>query len=348
MKKLEYTVQFVTPAFLGNAEQNTQWRTPPFKTMLRQWWRVLKAKEANYNASILRIEEGDIYGSAASDSDSSQSRVRIRLSSWSAGTLKEWPADPTTPHKEVRGGMAIGSHLYLGYGPLISDHGTKLKNNAAIQENEKADFSVITDDKYCADMMKVMQLAHWFGTLGGRSRNAWGSASFSAKIHDELMPFEALVSSSLITGISLPLESCFKHDWPHAIGIDDQGILVWQARQSYGNWSEAMKELARIKIAFRVGLGFQSGENAAVEARHIIAYPVTKHSTRDFDRNARLPNQLRFKVHKTAAGEYLPTAFHFPVKTPEVVGKSLPVIEQISVWKTVHRKLDELMIRIAQ
>jgi hypothetical protein len=31
MKKLEYTVSFTTPAFLGNAEQQTQWRTPPFK-----------------------------------------------------------------------------------------------------------------------------------------------------------------------------------------------------------------------------------------------------------------------------------------------------------------------------
>jgi hypothetical protein len=28
MLKLEYEVRFVTPAFLGNADQNGQWRTP--------------------------------------------------------------------------------------------------------------------------------------------------------------------------------------------------------------------------------------------------------------------------------------------------------------------------------
>lgn len=28
MTKLEYTVRFLTPAFLGNAEQSGQWRTP--------------------------------------------------------------------------------------------------------------------------------------------------------------------------------------------------------------------------------------------------------------------------------------------------------------------------------
>lgn len=36
---LSYTVRFTTPAFLGNAEQAGQWRTPPFKALLRQWWR---------------------------------------------------------------------------------------------------------------------------------------------------------------------------------------------------------------------------------------------------------------------------------------------------------------------
>lgn len=30
MKKLEYTVRFTTPAFLGDAEQQAQWRMLPF------------------------------------------------------------------------------------------------------------------------------------------------------------------------------------------------------------------------------------------------------------------------------------------------------------------------------
>lgn len=30
MKKLEYRVSFTTPAFLGNAEQQAQWRTAHF------------------------------------------------------------------------------------------------------------------------------------------------------------------------------------------------------------------------------------------------------------------------------------------------------------------------------
>lgn len=60
MKELRYTVRFNTPAFLGNAEQAGQWRTPPFKALLRQWWRVAYAAERNFDVSMaeMRREEG--------------------------------------------------------------------------------------------------------------------------------------------------------------------------------------------------------------------------------------------------------------------------------------------------
>lgn len=35
MITLAYDVRFLTPAFLGDAEQTGQWRTPPFKERLR-------------------------------------------------------------------------------------------------------------------------------------------------------------------------------------------------------------------------------------------------------------------------------------------------------------------------
>lgn len=38
MKELSYKVTFTTPAFLGNAEQNAQWRTPPFKVSRFSLW----------------------------------------------------------------------------------------------------------------------------------------------------------------------------------------------------------------------------------------------------------------------------------------------------------------------
>ena len=59
-----YTVRLITPAFLGNAEQRGAWRTPPFKALLRQWWRVAIAQKYNYDYQPLRQVEGELFGHA--------------------------------------------------------------------------------------------------------------------------------------------------------------------------------------------------------------------------------------------------------------------------------------------
>ena len=41
MKPLKLKVRFLTPAFLGDAEQKGVWRVPPFKAQLRYWWRFV-------------------------------------------------------------------------------------------------------------------------------------------------------------------------------------------------------------------------------------------------------------------------------------------------------------------
>ena len=37
---LQVSVEFLTPTFLGGADQNAELRAAPFKNLLRQWWRV--------------------------------------------------------------------------------------------------------------------------------------------------------------------------------------------------------------------------------------------------------------------------------------------------------------------
>jgi CRISPR-associated protein Cmr1 len=55
MQELSYQISFTTPAFLGNAGQDAQWRTPPLKALLRQWWRVAqKARTATDEPRLRR------------------------------------------------------------------------------------------------------------------------------------------------------------------------------------------------------------------------------------------------------------------------------------------------------
>lgn len=80
MKKLEYTVRFTTPAFLGNAEQSGRWRTPPIKALLRQWWRVAYAADKNFTVRVdeMRHEEGLLFGHAWLEDDNDQRGQRSR------------------------------------------------------------------------------------------------------------------------------------------------------------------------------------------------------------------------------------------------------------------------------
>jgi CRISPR-associated protein Cmr1 len=83
-----YTLRLVTPAFLGNADQSGQWRTPPIKALLRQWWRVAYAAEqaGAVDVAAMRAAEGRLFGVAADrEGESMQSQVRIRLGHWNDG-----------------------------------------------------------------------------------------------------------------------------------------------------------------------------------------------------------------------------------------------------------------------
>lgn len=64
MQEHRFTVRFDTPAFLGNAGQAGQWRSPPLKALLRQWWRVAAAKSVGYDVARLRAAEAETFAPA--------------------------------------------------------------------------------------------------------------------------------------------------------------------------------------------------------------------------------------------------------------------------------------------
>lgn len=344
MIRQSYHLQLATPAFLGDAEQKGVWRTPPLKALIREWWRVAVAAECSYDFTRIKARETALFGTAADDSrgGNQQSRIRLALAHWHTGRCKQWPAEePRVTHPEVKDRNTgrprpVGSELYLGYGPLLFEQGTKLKNGAALQSDESNTLKLAIADSEVDTLAAAFQLAHWFGTIGGRSRNGWGSLLWTAD--GETRALEALSRAALQHQRCIrPLEQCLRLDWPHAIGADATGPLVWRSRETYTNWRDAMKFLAQTKIGFRVHLGFDTGKNSPrVEARHVLAYPVTNHSVRDWGNNARLANTLRFKLHREADGSLRALVYHTPCKP------TLPHagINLFDTWQRVHRQLD--------
>ncbi len=338
----QFNLRFLTPAFLGNAERDGQWRSPPIKALLRQWWRVAWTEANDYRDDVkrLRQDEGALFGAAA-DGSSNRSLVRLRLGRWDTGSLKksQWTHAPKVAHPEVK--FAVDSSLYMGYGPVVLPKGKKeptLMANAAIQPGESAELRIAFPVAEALLLDRALALMDAYGTLGGRSRNGWGSFV--------LQPLPEEGKKSLSPGErgldKGPLRNwldCLDRDWPHAIGRDDQGPLIWRT-EPFDDWKTLMRRLAEVKIGLRRQFRFNSGRNAQrAEERHWLSYPVTNHSVKTWNNNARLPNSLRFKAHADKDGQLRGVIFHVPCLPPSQFRPDRSAIE--GVWQQVHRFLDK-------
>lgn len=329
METRRLEVKFLSPAFLGNAQQSGQWRTPPFKALLRQWWRVAFAAQENFHLEVepLRQEEAELFGSAAGDKGC-RSRLRLRLNHWSEGTLKQaqWSALGKIGQSGGKG-AGVDAGLYLGYGPVElpkRKSSPTLKRNAAIQAGEHAVLELAFPAEHAERIDQTLALIHRFGTLGGRSRNGWGSLSLGMEEGNVLA--------------QLPLRDwrdCLDRDWVHAIGRDDRGALVWQT-PAHKDWKSMMVELAQTRKAL-CSLFPVPAHSSRPEPRDWLSYPVTKHSVRGWG-NLRLPNSLRFKVVEEHGGQLRALIFHMPCLPIKKFQPDQREIER--VWQQVHAWLD--------
>ncbi|MDO8320505.1 RAMP superfamily CRISPR-associated protein [Rhodoferax sp.] len=359
MRELTYQVTFNTPAFLGNAEQQAQWRTPPFKAMLRQWWRVVKAPDVGYDHRQLLQLENTLFGSAAEDSEggrSGRSKVQLRLSSWDAGTLTELPRMATQHHDEVkRNGQVVpvGTAVYLGFGPVT----TTSMRIAIAPESPAVTFKLRCPEAEADTLRKAMQLAAWFGSVGSRARNGWGSLHIEG---EGLLGFEGLCDSKIAEqasprSLKSALTDRLAGDWPHALGLcADERPAVWRVFADkkitedkklvfvgFKDWKSVLEKLAALKIGFRTQFKLNSGApHSRVEDRHVLAYPVTNHGLAGLN-NARLASQMRFKVAKNKDGQFFGLITHLPCAMPLAFFdrssvRPPEVGHQIEVWQQVH------------
>jgi len=333
-------IRFLTPAFLGGADQSGQWRTPPFKALLRQWWRIVYAQQNGFNVNVLRMreEEGRLFGNAwlekqangRSESAACRSLVRLRLH-WVEGKRQSWQGVEPNPisHPEVP--RPIGAHLYLGYGPLIYEGGTALKNPPAIDAHEVAELALAFTEAEANRLETVLWLMHLYGTVGGRSRNGWGSFVLEPEGSWEGTP-------------EVPLRDwrqALQLDWPHCIGKDDNQPLIWQTKKEYDDWRELMRDLAVLKIKVRTMFKFtEERPDNRPQQRHWLSYPVTNHDVSAWGKQLRLPNSLRFKVRPAPGNpaRMVGVIFHMPCKPPAAFNPDIATITR--VWEQVHKALD--------
>ena len=338
MKTWRYKVRFLSPAFLGDADQSGQWRTPPFKALLRQWWRVVHAAGHGFDVDVKQMRrcEGQLFGNAWL-SHPCQSMVRLRLSGWKAGNIDSWRGleGGSIYHPEVqRTNYMVGPQAYLGYGPLDGRGGTELTKKRAIEPGEEATLSLRVPGKHTDMFKNTLALMNFYGSVGGRCRNGWGAFT--------LTPAGGGTPQhpSDLTRFFRPWRKALELTWPHALGLGDDGRpLVWTT-QPHDNWRSLMQELAVIKVGMRTQFVFSGGNTGSPEMRHWLAYPVTKHTVYSWkNTSGRIPNTLRFTARPANGGHLQGVIFHLPCKPPDEFSPD-KTIEK--VWEQVHQLLDEL------
>ena len=323
MHLCSYQLCFQTPAFLGNAQQQGQWRTPPIKALLRQWWRVAYAAQQNFNVDVaaLRREEALLFGHAWLESDftidadgasrktaARQSTIRIRLVpaethkvAWSAGTQQGVQPMPTD----------LGTS-YAWYGlvkrPDLPDRiGIKAGSAEGIQI-----LSLAAPEAAMPQLEKTVSLIAAFGTLGSRSRGGWGS------LHIHEAPSLSLAE---LHSHSRLIDMCLRSDWAMSLASDANGLCVWHSKQTFASWDKAMPFIAMArKYArgvldknLRVALGFAGA--------------------------GRMPSPLRWKV--IPEGNALRVrVFAMPHAIPQGAGESLSFAQLEDAWRTVCAELD--------
>lgn len=327
MKTTQFTVQFNTPAFLGNAGQFAQWRTPPFKALLRQWWRVAYAADRQFKVDIaqMRREEGLLFGHAWLEDDSfqtpgeakptpvkaRQSLVRIRLNDAAPQDTLGWalgkqqgiaPMKQSLDNSYAWFGLVDRKDLpdSTGIKPAPDSEGTRLLRLAAPQEHmERLD--------------RVFDLINAFGLLGSRSRGGWGSLQvLQAR---QLTPAQIRLCAR-------PLQDCLHSDWPMALALHQGAPAIWHSNEHFKTWDKAMACIAIERKQARFSLKGLLDK----DLRPLLGFASP----------GRMPSPLRWKVVPAPDGKDLRVRiFAMPHRTPAGNGPRTSADELNTAWNTV-------------
>ena len=330
-RQFHYELRFNTPAFLGNASQQAQWRTPPIKALLRQWWRVAYAAHQAFKVDVatMRHEEGMLFGHAWLEDDyfehngrqerasARQSAVRIRLDAldangghWALGSqsgVTPLPTSIDTSYAWFGIAKRAGLPDRSGIQAMPAKESTQLLR-LAVRDDQAARLRID----------EVITLISQFGLLGSRSRGGWGALHVK-----DIAP----LSSAQIQSYTRPLAACLVDDWPMSLAADRRGPCVWYSKEAFKTWDKAMRFIATERRHVRTSIKSINGK----DLRYALGFAVS----------GRMPSPLRWKI--VPDGEALKVCiFAMPHGIPEDSGQRMSVSDLQAAWKTVCDTLDAL------
>jgi len=165
VKRLTFELEFITPAFIGGANQQAELRPASFVGLLRWWWRALKGE---CNIEKLREEEIKIFGGDGKMASPVYLRVEGDVSK-GEDLINEyrlsWNFD-----KNRR--ALIGPHAGVGY---LYYSMVALNKREFIKADSRLRLTLIGKDEFLKHYIASLWALVFLGGVGARSRRGGGN-----------------------------------------------------------------------------------------------------------------------------------------------------------------------------
>jgi len=255
VEKLDYTLEIVTPLFLGGADPlKAELRTPSLKGVLRFWWRavygpqIIQNRQKNVGVEELKKREAEIFGS-----QDSKSKIGIAVSTVDKlePTNKRLPKGIEYSVKNHR----LGIIDYLSYG---------LSKKEYIPPSNSIIISLYVyglNDNQKNELIKTLKILHRFGGLGARTRNGFGN----------LYCKELELSDTEI-------KELYKYEMSNFTAFSkNTKVFFFPTRNT---WHEALSDVGLAYIEARLSLEAKH----SYEQRGLIATPIVQAQNREISR----------------------------------------------------------------
>jgi len=173
VKRLTFELEFITPAFIGGANQQAELRPASFVGLLRWWWRALKGE---CDIKRLREEEIKIFGGDGKMASPVYLRVEGDVSK-DKDLIKKYGLDLIFDEKKR---AFFGSHIGVGYLyyfilPKKKRTGQEEKGREFIEVGSKLKLTLIGKDELLKHYIASLWALVFLGGVGARSRRGGGN-----------------------------------------------------------------------------------------------------------------------------------------------------------------------------
>jgi len=173
VKRLTFELEFITPAFIGGANQQAELRPASFVGLLRWWWRALKGE---CNIEKLREEEIKIFGGDGKMASPVYLRVEgdVRKGEDLINEYRlSWSFDKN--RRALIGPHAGVGYLYYSMLPKKKRNGQEEKGREFIEVGSKLKLILIGKDEFLKHYIASLWALVFLGGVGARSRRGGGN-----------------------------------------------------------------------------------------------------------------------------------------------------------------------------